>query len=410
MSALCPVATILQEESWKAEPKKRQRKVLRRSLRVATTGKTNEGKETAKKSRTKKGSIQIKVQRISKPQPAPTFKALKIVGRKTYELQHSCPEPEFLNDEEVMIRNYAAGLNPIDWKSVDFNFCLPEFPWVTGREMAGIVHKVAPGVTRLKPGDRVWTSTYYRDVRAGCFQDLVVVPEHTVLPIPANMDFESAACLGVAALTSAMTLWKWLKVPRTIPGERRTAVKSIAEKDCLLVWGGSSSTGQFAVQIAVQSGLQVIAVTSTKTQALVEKLGAQVITRDGKSNQEIVEAVRAIGGDRITRGLDLVGNDTAAFSVQCLSATRPSIFAPLAMMKAQDVPSHIEVVTVEMKHFVNDKTSKSYAEDLNLLLEHGKLRLPELEILRGGLAAIEPGLERLKKGDMGGKKLVVSWG
>jgi len=259
-------------------------------------------------------------------------------------------------------------------------------------------------VTRFKPGDRVWTSTYYRDARAGCFQDHVIVPQHTVLPIPGDLEFEAAACLGVAALTASMTLWKWLQVPRKISPDLT------AEKECLLVWGGSTVTGQFAIQIALQSGLEVIAVTSSKTHFLAESLGADhVIVRDGRSNDEIVEAIRAVGGDRITRALDLVGNDTAPFSLKALSKTRPSLFAPLAMMKTQEVPENVEVLTVEMKQFVLDKSSTVYAEDLNELIASGQLKLPELEILKGGLSAVQDGLERLKKGDMGGKKIVVSW-
>lgn len=52
------------------------------------------------------------------------------------------------------------GLNPIDFKSVDYNFCLPAFPWVTGREMAGVVEEVGAAVTGFVPGDRVWTCEF----------------------------------------------------------------------------------------------------------------------------------------------------------------------------------------------------------------------------------------------------------
>ena len=61
---------------------------------------------------------------------AAVHSALRVVRNGVYELSHTCPIPEFMADDEVMIRNHATGLNPIDWKSVDFNFCLPEFPWV----------------------------------------------------------------------------------------------------------------------------------------------------------------------------------------------------------------------------------------------------------------------------------------
>ncbi|RDW82650.1 hypothetical protein BP6252_03762 [Coleophoma cylindrospora] len=416
MSSFSALIKNAREESWSAALKDYRRKVLRKKK----NGKVEQvilAQEVDTQSLNKLPSrVTITPEvlplesEISAPEEVQTHKALRIVSKGTYGLHDACPIPEFKDDDEVMIRNFATGLNPIDWKSVDFNFCLPSFPWVTGREMAGVVHKVGPSVTRFKVGDRVWTSTYYRDVRAGCFQDLVVVPQHTVLPIPGDLDFESAACLGVAALTAAMTLWKWLQVPRV--ARTPSLVDSVPEneKDCLLIWGGSTVTGQFAIQIAVQSGLEVIAVTSSKTEALAQSLGAHtVVVRDGKTNDEIVEQIKAIGDDRITRALDLVGNATAPFSLKCLSPTKPCLFAPLAMMKTQEVPANIEILNVEMKQFVLDKSSTAYAEDLNYLLEHKRLKLPELDVLKGGLSAVVGGLERLKKGDMGGKKLVVSW-
>lgn len=56
--------------------------------------------------------------------------ALTVARKGEYELRDDHPVPEIEADNEVMIRNYAVGLNPIDWKSVDYDFCLPSFPWV----------------------------------------------------------------------------------------------------------------------------------------------------------------------------------------------------------------------------------------------------------------------------------------
>jgi hypothetical protein len=56
--------------------------------------------------------------------------ALIVAQKGSYRLHDSYVIPDFQNDDEVMIRNSAVGLNPIDWKSVEYNFCLPEFPWV----------------------------------------------------------------------------------------------------------------------------------------------------------------------------------------------------------------------------------------------------------------------------------------
>lgn len=88
-----------------------------------------------------------------------TQTALLVAEDRTYKLVQGFPAPQELAPHEIMIRNHATGLNHIDWKSVDYNFCLPELPWVTGREMAGTVERVGSDVTNLKRGDRVWTST-----------------------------------------------------------------------------------------------------------------------------------------------------------------------------------------------------------------------------------------------------------
>ncbi|KAI1408311.1 GroES-like protein [Hypoxylon sp. FL1857] len=329
-------------------------------------------------------------------------KALVVARKGEYEIRHDFPMP-IVGDDEIMIRSHYVGLNPIDWKSVDYNFCLPEFPWVTGREMSGVVAQVGSAVTTFKEGDSVWTSTYYKDVRAGCFQEYVVVPSHTVLPIPSNVPFESAACLGVAALTASMTLWKWLGVP--VPRSATDATQG----EWLLIWGGSTVTGQFATQLANLSGIKVITVNSTETKGLSERLGAShVVVRDGKTDEQIVEEIRAITDGNITRAIDLVGPKTAALALDVVSKDRPVAFAPLAMMSSsQIIPENVLVHTVEMKQFVLDKSNVRYTEELGILLEEGKIILPELHLIDGGLQSVQGGLEMLKKGNLKGKKLVV---
>lgn len=274
---------------------------------------------------------------------------------------------------------------------------------VTGREMSGVVAQVGKNVSGFQQGERVWTSTYYKDVRAGCFQEYVVVPSHTVLPIPSTVPFEAAACLGVAALTAGMSLWKWLGV--SVP----SANTGREDDEWLLVWGGSTVTGQFATQFAVHSGVKVITVNSAETKTLSEGLGAtHVVVRDGKPDEDVVEEIRSVTEGNITRAIDLVGTKTAALCLKAVSTEKPVQFAPLAMMSSsQQVPDNVVVHTVEMKQFVLDKTNVCYTEELGKLLEGGKVVLPQLHLVEGGLDVVEESLELLKKGNMKGKKLVV---
>jgi NADPH:quinone reductase-like Zn-dependent oxidoreductase len=180
------------------------------------------------------------------------------------------------------------------------------------------------------------------------------------------------------------------------------------QEEYLLIWGGSTITGQFAIQMAQRCGIKIIAVTSEKTASLASTLGATVVTRDGKTGEEIVNEIRSIAGDNITRAIDLVGTTTASYCLSALSTSKPCLFAPLAMISSKAViPANIKVETVEMKQFVLNPENRVYALELNTLVEKGKLVLPSVEVLEGGLDVVTVGLERLKGGDMGGRKMVV---
>jgi len=181
-------------------------------------------------------------------------------------------------------------------------------------------------------------------------------------------------------------------------------------KEILLVWGGSTVTGQFAIQIAVQGGLDVIAVCSQSTAELVSSLGATfVVTYTSKTDADIVEEIVSLAGDRITKAVDLVGAKTAKLVLNVIEACgRPVDFAPLAFMSGMDlVPPNAIIHSVEMKQFVLDRQSEKYGTQLNDLIERKVLRVPKLRIVQGGLGAIEEGLSRLKAGDLIGEKLIV---
>lgn len=225
--------------------------------------------------------------------------------------------------------------------------------------------------------------------------------------MPSSLAFESAACLDVGALTAAMTLWKWMDVAMPSQAEEVGAVDT---PRCILIWGGGTVTGQFATQLAARAGLRVVVVGSHRTASLLHKLGAaQIVSRDGKSDEQLVAEVKDACKGEITLAIDLVGPETVPLCLQSLSQTEQCVLAPLAMMASgQEIPANATVANVEMKRFVLDQSSQVYSQELTRLLAAGQLILPEMEVLRGGLGRIEEGLERLKAGDANGKKLVVS--
>ena len=105
--------------------------------------------------------------------PTQHSKAVLLRSKKgPYILVHNSARPK-ISSKEILIRNRAVGLNPIDWKCVTYGFGVHELPWISGRESAGIVEEVGADVDGFRIGDRVWVaSTNYRDNRTSTFQQV----------------------------------------------------------------------------------------------------------------------------------------------------------------------------------------------------------------------------------------------
>jgi NADPH:quinone reductase-like Zn-dependent oxidoreductase len=123
-----------------------------------------------------------------------------------------------------------------------------------GSDLAGHVEAVGASVTRFRPGDEV-----YAYVLAGAFAEEASVPEAALGHKPANLTFEQAAAVPLAALTALQGLRDHGRVQ---PGQR------------VLIIGASGGVGGFAVQLARSFGAEVTGVCSGGNADLVRSLGA----------------------------------------------------------------------------------------------------------------------------------------
>ena len=118
--------------------------------------------------------------------------------------------------DEIVVRNHAVAINPIDWiKQVagDFLFSWIKYPFVLGSDSAGDVVEVGSGVTRFAVGDRVVGHAIGTDPKRnraaeGSFQMYTVLLERMAAPIPAAMSFESASVLPLGLSTAACGLFQ----------------------------------------------------------------------------------------------------------------------------------------------------------------------------------------------------------
>ncbi len=130
---------------------------------------------------------------------------------------------------------------------------------VMGTEFAGVIESVGEGVTRFKPGDRVFGMASF-STPTGTHAELVTIEaDGLVEPMPAEMDFDEAGCICFGLLTARHFLQKAAKVQ---PCER------------VLIVGASGAVGCASVQLAKHAGAHVTAVCSSRHVELMRSLNA----------------------------------------------------------------------------------------------------------------------------------------
>jgi NADPH:quinone reductase-like Zn-dependent oxidoreductase len=168
--------------------------------------------------------------------------------------------------DTVLVRTRATSVNPVDWKVREgyLKGSYPcHFPIITGWDLAGVVEAVGPAVvTGVRVGDEVWGYVRRDDIAFGTSAELVPAPERTVARKPASMSFEEAGAVPLAGLTAYQTLVEALDIQA---GER------------VLIHGASGGVGQFAVQIAVARGVEVIGTASEPNHDFLRELGASEV-------------------------------------------------------------------------------------------------------------------------------------
>lgn len=179
---------------------------------------------------------------------------------------------------EILVRNRALALNPFDGVVQTLGGMVT--PWVTypailGSDVAGEVVAVGPAVARFKPGDRVLGLALGIDKLAnraaeGAFQHYLILRQDAATAIPDGMSFEQAAVLPLAIATAACGLFLQDQLGLLTPSLQKPAPAG----KTVLIWGGSTSVGSCAIQLASAAGYDVVATASPKNFDYVRRLGA----------------------------------------------------------------------------------------------------------------------------------------
>jgi NADPH:quinone reductase-like Zn-dependent oxidoreductase len=262
------------------------------------------------------------------------------------------------------------------------------------------------------------------------FQLYTVLQDHMASPIPDNISYESAAVLPLGLSTAACGLFEkdqlGLQPPSVSP-------KSSLVGKTLLVWGGSTSVGSNAIQLAVAAGYEVFTTCSPKNFHYVEKLGASKAF-DYRSKTVVQDLIRAFK-DRTTAGALSIGNGAAERCMDVLDKCKGNKFVSMASYPNPDPMPTSLVVPRFILHYTswsivtwiksktrgigykfiwggslmnNEVGPAMFVDFLPQALANGAyIAAPDPMVVGKGLESIQTAISLLKKG-VSAKKLVVS--
>jgi len=165
--------------------------------------------------------------------------------------------------DEILVRVFASGVNPVDWAIRNGNDALRSFltlPMTLGWDAAGIVEEMGSDVVGFKKGDAVYGVPNFPG--NGSYAEYCSAKATQFSHKPKSLTFNQASAVPLAALTAWTGMFEY---GRLQPGQR------------ILILGASGGVGSFAVQFAKAKGAYVIGVASTNNLDYLRQLGADEV-------------------------------------------------------------------------------------------------------------------------------------
>ncbi|KAI9330617.1 chaperonin 10-like protein [Obelidium mucronatum] len=331
---------------------------------------------------------------------------LKEPRELTPRVQTNFPVPE-IAETEVLVKIESAGLNPVDFKIVGGYGNSWKYPLVLGSDGAGVIAAVGNKVTNHAIGDRVFFQGNIGDSRTSTFQQYAAVPSNLVYRLPGNVSFDEGATFGLAGMTSAVPLYKSLKItpPWKSQGKEDYTGKFI------LIWGGTTNVGHITIQLAKKSGFTIIATASPRHRDKLKSIGATHVI---DYNCQRTRWLRFLPSPTTTSHLQLIlsAGQSAQIAFDALSKTKA---ASLVLLVSS--PNELSSNTVNEfpnrtadwvygTSFGNIELAQEFWSYFVGLLENQQL-LPLTTDVIGGLDQLNDGMDRHSKGYVSYSKLVV---
>lgn len=283
---------------------------------------------------------------------------------------------------QVLVRIHDAGVNPYDTYMRNGTYAVkPPLPYTPGSDGGGIVDAVGGGVTRVKPGDRVYTAKTV----TGAYAEYALALESQVHPLAAKVSFAQGAGVWVPYGTAYHALFH--------SAEARAS-------ETILIHGASGGVGIASVQMARAMGLTVLGTAGTqKGLDLAKREGAhQVFNHTQSGYQE--EILKTTGGRGVDMILEMLANVNLANDFKLL-AQRGRVIVIGSRGDVTITPRELMMRRSSVRAFtlwgITETEEAAIHAGLVAGLENGTLRpvvgkeLPLAEAARAHKEVMEPG-------------------
>lgn len=277
----------------------------------------------------------------------------------------------------------------------------------SGDDHAGYVHKVGSKVTEFKPGDRV--ASYHVIFQPhGSYAEYAIGPAHTTFHIPESISFEEAVTIPLASMTAAVALYQELQLP--LPW-----VPHVERRIPLIIYGGSTAVGAFALKFAKLSNIHPIITVAGSGVDYVKSLGIADHVIDYRKGNVLEEIKAALNGEKVYHALDAVSeNGTYETISKVLENPGGKLHVVLSDLEVPEgiIKTDTTVSSVHLGPALDGK-GLEYLDFghvmfryIGRLLAEGRFSGHPHTVIEGGLNGVEKGLIMLKDGKASATKYV----
>ncbi|KAK7966491.1 chaperonin 10-like protein [Apiospora aurea] len=311
---------------------------------------------------------------------------------------------------ELLIRVKAVAINPVDWKIQDYGAFISEWPAVLGEDLAGEVLEVGRGDAEqtYKTGDRVIVHSQYlgnKQLDQAGFQEVATAPVASVAKLPDHVSFEEGVVLPLALSTAAAGLFQ----PDHLGLDKPSLSPTKKSGKTVLVWGGSSSVGTAAVQLAVAAGYEVVSTASPRNFELVKSLGARTVLDYGDKDlvQNLVAELKKgeLVGVYDAIGLPECEKQAAQVVSELGGGKMTSVLPPPEGLPENVKATGVFAITIFAQH--PDVGKAVWQDFVPGALKSGQLKpAPAPELVGRGVDSLQAAFDKQKAG-VSAKKIVV---